>query len=140
METIGKKIVKAARTKVRFATARGPLAFEDLWDMPLEAPRANDKFSLDELAIATEAELSATASKSFVKKSTNKNAEVQLRFDLIKFVIEVKLEEAEKASKAKTKKAEKEKLLRLLAKKQDEKLEGMSEEDIQAQIAALDEE
>lgn len=139
MSTIENKFIRASQLKLRFKTVKGEIGVEDLWDMPLTATRESDKFDLDNLALSLEAELGTTATKSFVKKTTNKNAIIELRFDIVKFIIDVKLAEKEKASKARTKKAEKEKLLELLAKKKDAKLEEMSEEDILAQLAAIEE-
>ena len=126
---------KATRLKLRFGSPQGPLTVEDVWDLPLtsRAGRAN----LDDIARFYSRELKEQETESFVTKPPRKDAALVLGFEIIKRVIEVRLEE-NKAEKDKADKAKKKtRLLELLAKKQDDKLGDMSEEDLLAQIAAL---
>jgi hypothetical protein len=60
-------------------------------------------------------------------------------FEIVKYVIEVKLGEEEALKKRAENKKEKEKLLEILAEKQAGALSALSEEDIKKRIAALDE-
>ena len=126
------------RLRLRFTTTKGDVSIEDLWDMPLTAVGVNNKFDLDNLALSLENELGTTATKSFVKKTVNKNGIIQLKFDIVKYIIEVKLAEAEVAKNAKEKKAKKTKLLELLAQKRDDALGAMSEEDILKELESLE--
>lgn len=126
---------KAARLKIRFDSPAGQLSVEDLWDLPLTstAKRAN----LDEIAIHLNRALKDTTTESFVKKATPKNDELQLKFDIVRHVIKVRLEENEAESLKKSNAERKQKLLAILAEKQDADLKGKSTEELQKLINEL---
>lgn len=127
---------KAVRLKLRFDSPNGQLSAEDLWDLPLTS--VNKKTAnLDDLAIHLNKELKETVTESFVKKSTKSNEAVKLKFDIVLKVIEVKQIEADAASLKRTNAEKKQKLLELVAQKQDESLKGKSVEELQALIEAL---
>lgn len=125
---------RASRAKLRFDTPRGYLTVEDLWDLPLTA---RSGVSLDDIAKHLNREVKASAEESFVVKANKTNATLQLCFDAVKHVIEVKLAEAEEARASADKAERKQKLLGLIAQKQDEKLSSSSEEELKEMVAAL---
>jgi hypothetical protein len=127
---------QASRLDLRFETHKGSLSVSDLWQLPLTSKSG---LSLDAIAIGLNAALKEVGEvKSFVDdKPVAGTAELQLRFDIVKHIIDVrkventaKLESAERAEK-------KRKLQALLAQKQDEALGNLSMEDIQKQINDL---
>jgi hypothetical protein len=122
---------KATRQRLRFRTVKGNLTTEDLWDLTIE--------DLDLLAVDLDDKAKSSATRSFVKAPTAANAENQLKFDVVKHILDVKLAEKEKAQKAKEKRLEGERLKEQLAKIQDKKLEGLTEEEITAKLLALEE-
>lgn len=95
---------KATRKKLRFNSTSGVLSVEDLWDLPLTGRGAN----LDKLAKSLHKELKESEEESFVVKTVRKDSELQLKFDIVKYIIDVKLEEQETAKNRADKKAEKE--------------------------------
>lgn len=123
--------VRATRLKLRFETSRGQLSTEDLWDLSLE--------SLDRIAVATDEKLSKLGRQSFIKETreTNEQKEAKLQLEILKAVIETKLEEKEASKVKAAKESQKAFLEELLLKKQQAKMEGLSEDEINAQIAAL---
>lgn len=130
---------QVTRMKLRFATCRGDISVEHLWDVPL---RSEDKFNLDTIARTHKQLLDDSSEESFVdaeKVNPAKNR-LQLAFDTVKHVIGVRLDEEEKTKKRAANKEEKKKLLAVLAEKQEGKLTRMSEDALKARIAALDEE
>jgi hypothetical protein len=127
---------KASRLQLRFDTPKGSLTVEDLWDLDLTSTVAN-KANLDKIAQNLSKQLKETATESFVVKTTNHDAILQLKFDIVKHIIDVLLAEREVAKTAKTRKETKDRLLSILARKQDEQLEGKTVEELQAEIAAL---
>jgi hypothetical protein len=129
---------KAARLKLRFESGCGLLCVEDLWDLPLtdRYSRGTRGMSLDELARNLYHALQATE-VSFVDEPAQANTLAQLRFDVVKSVIDVKKEERQLARDEADKAARKAKLLEVLAKKQDAALEGHSMEELEQMIAAL---
>lgn len=111
---------QASKMKLRFATSKGNLSVEDLWDLSLPA--------LDRLAVSYDEELAKSPRKSFITNDTPSNSELELKFNIVKDVITDKL---------KDKAAKKARLTELLAKKQSEKMESMSEDEIRQRPAEL---
>lgn len=126
----------ATRNKLRFASTRGELSIETLWDVPL---RSNDGFNLDAIARAANKTFKDATEESFVA-TTRTPAHVRLErtLDVVKRVIEVKLADEALAKKRAENKVEKERLLAILAEKQAGKLSELSEKELQKRIAALE--
>lgn len=123
-------VIKAARKKWRFATTKGHLSFEDLWDLKLE--------DLDKIAVALDEKIQKGGRKSFITKRTESMTEEQGLLDLVFFVIQTKMAEDAAAKDRAAKRGQREFLEDLKKKKQIAALEGLSLEDIDKQIAALD--
>lgn len=127
---------KATRQKVRFDTEKGSISTEDLWDLPL---RSKSSFDLDSIAIRLHKQLKETDEISFVNTPVeSKRTAINLKFDIVRHVIEVKLEEEKKRETAASTKAQKEYLLKILDEKQNEELKGKSTEEIKAELAKLE--
>ena len=60
-----------------------------------------------------------------------------LRLDILKRVIEVKMEERDAAEKAVLQNAKKQRILNIMAEKEDENLKGASLEDLRQMLAEL---
>lgn len=75
--------------------------------------------------------------KSFITNDTPSNSELELKFNIVKDVITDKLKDKAAREAAKDKAAEKARLTELLAKKQSEKMESMSEDEIRQRLAEL---
>jgi hypothetical protein len=121
---------KALRTKLRFSTTKGKLTTEDLFDLNLT--------DLNNLAIALDKKLSETPRKSFISDIAPDTQEDELRFNIVKDIITLKLVERDTARNAKEKAAEKEQLLEILHRKKNENLEKLSVEEIEAKLASLE--
>lgn len=119
---------QASKMKLRFATSKGNLSVEDLWDLSLPA--------LDRLAVSYDEELAKSPRKSFITNDTPSNSELELKFNIVD-VITDKLKDKAAREAAKDKAAEKARLTELLAKKQSEKMESMSEDEIRQRLAEL---
>ena len=121
---------QASRLKLRFTTTKGQLSVEDLWELSLD--------SLDTIAKAVNRQLKASEEDSFVKVRTRTNTEDTLRLEILKRVIEVKLQEAEE-KKNRTEKAAQLALLReLKANKALQELQSLTSAEIESRIAALE--
>lgn len=121
---------KALRTKLRFSTTKGKLTTEDLFDLSLT--------DLNNLAIALDKKLSETPRKSFISDIAPDTQEDELRFNIVKDIITLKLVERNAAQNAKAKAAEKAQLLEILHRKKNEALENLSVAEIEAKIAELE--
>ena len=128
----------ATRNKLRFASIRGELSVEQLWDVPL---RSRDEFNLNSIAKTTNKALKDVSEENFVETTkTAAHSRLEAMLEVVKYVIDVKLAEEETAKKRAENKLEKEKLLKILAEKQDGKLSELSERELKKRIADLDKE
>lgn len=126
---------KASRLQLRFDTPKGLLSVEDLWQLPLTSNTG--KANLDDIARELDAKVKNTSTVSFVNKPAKADETVQLGFDIVKRVIDVRLEERDAAATAEANKQKKQKLLAILEAKENEGLSQLSMEDLRAQINAL---
>lgn len=127
----------AARNKLRFASQRGDITVEQLWDVPL---RSNDGFNLNAVAKSANEAVKAINEESFVETTrTTAHARVETAFEVVKHIIDAKLADEAAAKKRTENKQRREKLLTVLAEKQDGKLSEMSERELKKQIAELGE-
>lgn len=122
--------VKASRLKLRFSTSKGMISVEDLWDLPLTA--------LDTIAKNLNKEVKESAEESFIKMKTSANTLATLRFEIVKHIIEVKLNEAEAAQKRAENKERKAQILALIAEKQNKELSEKSIADLMKELESLD--
>jgi hypothetical protein len=119
---------KASRLKVRFDSPKGLLSIEDLWDIPLSSNTG--KVNLDAIAIDLHHQLKSGDDISFVNKENKSDAMIQLKFDIVKHIIEVRLVENEAAALARSNKEKKQQILSIIAQKENEQLAGSSLEDL----------
>jgi hypothetical protein len=125
--------LKAARQKIRFDSPKGLLGVEDLWDLPLTSQTG--KANLDDMARDISRRLKAE-DVSFVVKERNGDVTLQLKFDLVKFVIDTLLTERDTAAKARLNAEKKQQLLALIAQKENEQLAGNSLEEFRKMVEA----
>jgi hypothetical protein len=126
----------ATKKKIRFETSKGLLSVEDLWDLPLTSD--NGRPNLDDIAKGIYKAMKEGEEVSFVKSNAASNAAfnvLKTKFDIVKHIIDVKLAEAEAAKKAKEIKARNQRILGLIAQKEDEALASKSKEELLAMLA-----
>jgi len=127
---------QAVRLKVRFDTSKGRLSAEDLFDLPLTSVRSAN---LNDIAKDLNRELKAVGEEDFVNPSAASMAgeELKLKFEIVKYVIAIRLAENAAARAAVEKKEKKVRLLEIIARKQDAALEGAPLEELQKMVAEL---
>jgi len=128
---------KASRQKLKFETNRGLVSTDDLWDIPLKKA---DNFDLDSIARNIAKQIKDAEEVSFVdldSTTSTKTSVNELRLDIVKHVIKFKVEEADKKKKLAELKAQEQKLLAVLERKQDQDLESKSIPEIQEELAKL---
>lgn len=118
---------RASKSKLRFDTPNSQmLNVEDVWDLPLTGGR----LSLDQLAIALNKQIKEQSTDSFVQSTTSVDSTLQLRFDIVKHIIDVKLER-EKTNKTNAEnKRKRELILSKIAEKQEDELSSASLEEL----------
>ncbi len=121
---------KASRQKLRFASSKGELNTEQLWDLSLT--------DLDTLARATHKELSEAQTGSFISAAIPvATTRIELRLDILKRVIEVKLDSQDAAKNRLARDAQKEKIMEALASKEDDALNKKSKAQLLKELEEL---
>lgn len=123
---------QAARLKLRFDSPKGQLSAEDLWDLPLTS--GTGKANLDDIARSLHRELrNSVDTASFVTPAeTRGTATTQLKFDIAKHIIDVRVKERDDAAAATKKRETKQRILELIAEKQDGALKEKSIDELTA--------
>jgi hypothetical protein len=119
----------ASKKKLRFATNKGVLSVEQLWDL--------SRAELGKCIKEVKKVLSGTDNDddlSFLLESSKVDVEQQLRFDILKDVYITKKDEAEALKNKSVTKAHNEKILTLIARKQEAELETLSVEELEKQL------
>jgi hypothetical protein len=128
----------ATRNMLRFASIRGELTVEQLWDVPLRSKDPKDGFNLDAIAKAASKAFKDISEESFVETAKMpEHTRRETAMEVVKYVITIKLAEEAAAKTRATNKKEREQLLDILAEKQVGKLSELSERELQKRIAAL---
>ena len=126
----------ASKQKLRFSSIRGELTTEQLWDLPLQTRSGG--FDLDTIAKDVNRSLKGVTDESFVStKESPAKAKFELQLEILKYIIAVKMKAESDARDRAAKIAQKEKLLNILAEKEDDALKSLSSEELVKRIAQL---
>lgn len=117
----------ASQQKLRFATNKGVLSVEQLWDLT-----QTDLSNLCKSIKKTLKQNDNDDDLSFLIDTSIVDIENQLRFDIAKDVYLTKKKENEEKRDAIEAKEQKQKILSIIAKKKDESLENKSVEELEA--------
>ena len=117
---------KASRLGLRIQTKKGMLSVEQLWDL-----------SLTDLADAIKAvnkslKKSEESDLSFLEEKFVVDEETQLKFDVLKEIYTDLKKEVEDAKNARARKADQQKILAEIKRRQDENLTKLSDEELNA--------
>ncbi len=124
---------QATRMKLRISSSYGNISVEELWDLPLTS-RSN-KLNLDDIARSLHLELKNQDDVSFVTEKTSpKQSLLQLQFDIVKHIIDVKLAERNAAVNATKEKEKKDKILKIISEKEEDNLKNLSVDELKAMI------
>lgn len=132
MENVTANFIEASRMKLRFETPKAMISVEDLWDIPMTSRTVG--VSLDDIAKGLNRKIKESEEESFVVKRSTKNKELELKFEIVKYIIGVRLNEIEQAKKVKENAQQREKILSLIADKEDEELKSKSKEELLAML------
>lgn len=123
---------KATKLRLRWETSQGQLSVEDLWDLKLDP--------LDVIAKSVYKKLQNEGEESFIpSKRTNKPQTYNdLRLDILKYIIDVKVEEEKAKALRAERKIELARLKEVAANKADEQLSKLDLEDLRKKISALE--
>ena len=118
----------ATRNRYRF-NYKGVMTVEDLWSLRVEDLDAIFKMLNRQKKTADEDSLLATKSAE--------DQDLANKIDIVRYIVSVKLAEAAERVSAAEKKAQRDKIMEIVAKQQDKALEDMGIEDLMKKLEEL---
>ena len=122
--------VTASELKFRYPY-KGMISTEDLWDLNLDQLDAVYKTLNKEAKVAQEDSLLGTECHE------KENSLVEMKIDIVKYIFNEKIEAARKREAEVINAEKKRRILEVLAKKQDDSLNNMSEEELLAKLEEI---
>ena len=119
----------ATRTKMRFPF-KGMISVEDLWDLSVQ--------NLDKVFKALNSQRKEAQEESLLNVKSSEDEVLDTQIAIVKYIVGVKLEEQAVRVKAAENKEKKQKIMALMAKKDDEEMENMSREELQKLLDELE--
>ena len=94
--------------------------------------------SLDEVFKILNSQLKRSQEESLLEVKSKQDKELDIKIEIVKYIVKVKLEENNLRLKAKERKERKQKILEILSAKQDADLESKSVEELQNMLNDLE--
>lgn len=116
------------RNKVRFPF-KGMISVEDLWDLSLT--------NLDSIYKTLNKKVKQSEEESLLTTKADVDTELEVQIAIVKHIVSVKLTEQEIRDKACAKRERKQKIMSIIAAKQDEALQNSSIDDLQKMLDEL---
>jgi hypothetical protein len=118
----------AAREKFRFPY-KGMVSVEDLWDLNVTG--------LDSIFKALNAQVKQSREESLLDTKSAEDKVLETKIEIVRYIVGVKLAEEEARKQERAKKEQRQKILSIMADKQDEALHGKSLEELQGMLDQL---
>lgn len=119
----------AVRNKMRFPY-KGQISVEDLWDLDVNA--------LDGVFKTLNSKVKVSQEESLLRTRSKESEELMVQIEIVKYIVSVKISEAEARKNAEANRAKRQQILGILADKQESDLKNKSPEELQAMLAALE--
>lgn len=119
----------ATREKYRFPY-KGQIGVEDLWDLSVG--------ELDKIYKALNREAKQINEESLLAAKSKEDKVLDNKINIIRHIVSVKLDEIANVKAAHERTEQKQKIMAILANKQDEELRGKSADELKAMLAELD--
>ena len=129
---------KASKKKLRFSTNRGVLSVEQLWDLSKDEIRQL-VIKAREAAKKSSGEVNDSELSFLDAPAKTKATDDELRFEILKDIYLTKKSAEESAQKKAEAKRNNQKLLDIIARKQDEALEKKSIKELEKMLESEDE-
>lgn len=118
----------AVRNKFRFPF-RGAISVEDLWDLSVQ--------QLDGIFKTLKSHEKMNSEESLLDTQTPEDEMLKTKIEIIRYIVSVKLDEIRVAQHTKETRDKREKIMAVLADKQDENLRSKTPEELQAMLEEL---
>lgn len=118
----------ATREALRFPY-KGSQSVEDLWQLSVR--------ELDSIYKTLNKQVKQSEEESLLSTKSNVDTELEVQIAIVKHIVSVKLADKEAAEKASAKKSQKQKIMSIIATKQDEALQNSSIDDLKKMLDEL---
>lgn len=118
----------ATRNKVRFPF-KGIISVEDLWDLSLT--------NLDSIYKTLNKQVKQSEEESLLSTKASVDTELEVQIAIVKHIVSVKLAEKEASEKAHAKREQKQKIMSIIATKENEALQNSSIDDLKKMLDEL---
>ena len=118
----------AVRNKMRFPF-RGYISVEDLWDLSVQ--------DLDGIFKTLNSSVKRAQEESLLEVKSAEDEKLLIKIEIVKYIVRVKLAEADAAIQSKERSEKKQKLMELIAAKQDQELGAKSVDELKAMLDEL---
>ena len=115
----------ATRSKMRFPF-KGQISVEDLWDLRVE--------DLDTVFKTLNKQIKQTKEESLLATKTTEDTILDTQIAIVKYIFDVKVQETNTRLLEKERKEKKQKIMSILATKQEQELQNKSVEELQKMI------
>ena len=119
----------AVKSKFRFEF-KGLISVEDLFDLNVR--------DLDSVFKILNSQLKQVNEESLLDVKTKQDQELDTKIEIVKYIVKVKQEEENMRLKAKEQKEKKQKIMEILATKQESNLQNMSEDELKKMLDELE--
>ncbi len=118
----------ATRNKVRFPF-KGQISVEDLWDL-----RTDD---LDTVFKTLNRQVKQSEEESLLVTKTAEDTALDVQIAIVKYIFDIKMQEANARLLDKERKAQKQKIMAILANKQEQELQNKSVDELQKMLEEI---
>lgn len=118
----------ATRNKVRFPF-KGQISVEDLWDL-----RADN---LDTVFKTLNRQVKQSEEESLLVTKTAEDTALDVQIAIVKYIFDIKMQEANARLLDKERKAQKQKIMAILANKQEQELQNKSVDELQKMLEEI---
>jgi len=119
----------ATRNGFRFQF-KGMISVEDLWLLNVR--------DLDSVFKVLNSQLKQVNEESLLDIKTKQDQELDTKIEIVKYIVKVKQEEENMRLQAKEQKEKKQKIMEILATKQESNLQNMSEDELKKMLSELE--
>lgn len=119
----------ATRNKYRFPY-RGQISVEDMWDLSVT--------ELDKIFKTLNKQVKAAQEESLLETKTKEDETIENQIAIVRHIVSVKQKEANDRLREKDRKAQKQRIMEIMADKEDEDLKSKSTEELRKMLEELD--
>lgn len=119
----------ATRNKYRFPY-RGQISVEDMWDLSVS--------ELDKIFKTLNKQIKTAQEESLLETKTKEDETIENQIAIVRHIVSVKQKEANDRLREKERKAQKQRIMEIMADKEDEDLKSKSTEELRKMLEELD--